>query len=481
MNKKKKMVGLSFIMAIFLGLTACNGQNDMVANQGGEKETYELQPVGNYLTKEEHPYTNEGVKQNVEAIFASEDGLCTILVYPDYYDITLDYERGTPKEVGIAYAHMVLEAFPDYEKIMEPYIYENIRLAFFGQNINYAVLEERMNVLLASIPEEYKAEIKAFAATVSNGENGFVENGNISYEEALLVQMIPDALRPTACSALSLWGSKTETGEGITLRSLEWNLGSENQMGRVNAVTHIVKGARSVTTIGMLGIYTTISAINDNGVFVAILDVGAADYPFVSEGKKCYTYDIRYALETYENATDVGNYMVANSGDYTWCHNLIITDAERSYCAENCVREVAQAGDGFSILRDADTPIMEGLNWKSEDSLCVLNSYMTAGNKDDFTSSTANLVRFAKYNDWVAAEEAFTVAEVKEMITQERTDQYEVENVHRQGVVHLVLIDYATGNIQVAFTKDEGVVDKPEFLDVGNFLDRKVTPEEKER
>ena len=101
----------------------------------------------------------------------------------------------------------------------------------------------------------------------------------------------------------------------------------------------------------------------------------------------------------------------------------------------------------------------------------MLNSYMTAGNKDDFTGSVANLVRFSKYNDWVAAEENFTVAEVKEMITQERTDQYEVENVHRQGVVHLVLIDYATGNIQVAFTGDEGVTDKPEFLDVGNYYD----------
>ena len=112
---------------------------------------------------------------------------------------------------------------------------------------------------------------------------------------------------------------------------------------------------------------------------------------------------------------------------------------------------------------------MEGLNWESEDSLCVLNSYMTEGNKDDFTNSIANLVRFKKYNDWVADEEKFTIAEIKEMITQEKTGQYEVENVHREGVVHLVLIDYATGNIQVAFTGEEGVVDKPVFLDVGDF------------
>ena len=38
-------------------------------------------------------------------------------------------------------------------------------------------------------------------------------------------------------------------------------------------------------------------------------------------------------------------------------------------------------------------------------------------------------------------------------------------------VWYILLIDYATGNIQVAFTGDEGVVDKPEFLDVGNYYD----------
>ncbi len=470
MNKWiKKALSLSLILIMLMHLTACNKQGEMVANQGNDNENYVLQPVGNYLTEEVYEYTNEGERQNVEATFASEDGLCSILVYPDYYDVTLDYERGTSEEVGRAYANTILKVFPAYEEIMEPYIYENVRLAYSGQSIDYAVLEERMNVLLASIPEDYRAEIKAFATAISDGEKGFVENGIISYEEAVIVQMIPDALRPTSCSALSLWGSKTETGEGITLRSLEWNLGSENQMGRVNTVTHMLKGERTITNIGMLGIYTTISAVNDNGVFVAILDVGAADYPFVYEGKKCYTYDIRYALEQYDNAMDVGHYMVENSGDYTWCHNLIITDAENSYCAEDCVREVAEAGEGFSILRDADTPIMEGLNWESEDSLCVLNSYMTEGNKDDFTNSIANLVRFKKYNDWVADEEKFTIAEIKEMITQEKTGQYEVENVHREGVVHLVLIDYATGNIQVAFTGEEGVLDKPVFLDVGDF------------
>jgi hypothetical protein len=51
---------------------------------------------------------------------------------------------------------------------------------------------------------------------------------------------------------------------------------------------------------------------------VGILDVGNnSQMPFVSVGKKCYTFDIRKALEMYTVATEVGNYIVENSGDYT--------------------------------------------------------------------------------------------------------------------------------------------------------------------
>jgi hypothetical protein len=219
----------------------------------------------------------------------------------------------------------------------------------------------------------------------------------------------------------------------------------------------------------MLGLLDVISGINNDGVFVGILDVGASEYPFVYEGKRCYTFDIRYALEEFDNATDVGNYMVDNSGNYTWCHNLIITDADNSYCAEDCVADVYEGGDGYSILRDEDTPILEGLNWESVDSLCVLNSFMAEGNLDIFTGSLDNMVRFEKYNRWVKEIDKFSVKDVKDMITQESTAQYDVVNVHSNYTAHLVLVDYSTGNIQVAFTGSSGVVDKPLFLDVGNY------------
>jgi len=473
MNKLiKKIACMGVVFAMLISSVSCERKSNAKEDSINNNENYVLKPIGNYNTQETYKYTNEGIKQSPKETFVSDDGLCTIVVYPDYYDVTLDYEKGTPSEVGASYARTIMRSFAKYEEITESYIYENIRLAFSGQAVKYEAIEERMNVLLSSIQDEYRTEIISFAKNISEGEKGFLENGDISYEEAIIMQMIPDALRGTSCSALSLWGSKTQTGKGITLRCLEWSLGSENQICRYSAIVHMKKGDRSITSIGILGVMDIISAVNDDGVFVGILDVGANDYPFAYEGKMCYTYAIRHALEEYDNATDTGNYMVKNSGDFTWCHNLIITDANNSYCAENCVQEVSDDGKGFSVLRDAKTPIMDGLDWDSEDSLCVLNSFMTEGNMDYFSGNSSNLVRFEKYNKWVLEKEKFSVADVKDMITQEKVDQSKVINVHRNGAVHLVIIDYATDNIQIAFTGDEGVVDKPVFIDAGSFRNK---------
>ena len=55
------------------------------------------------------------------------------------------------------------------------------------------------------------------------------------------------------------------------------------------------------------------------------------------------------------------------------------------------------------------------------------------------------------------------------MITQETVEQFEVENVHSTGTSQLIIVDYAAGRIQVAFTGSEGPVDNPVFVDVGGY------------
>lgn len=451
----------SMILLTAVLISGCGNKASVAVNGAAD-----MIPVDSYLTKEVREYKDDGTIEDPVSTVSSDDGLCVIKIMPSYYDVTLDYEKGDRASVGKAYGTLLREKMPDFMDIMEPYIYENIRMAY-GGSYTEAAVEAREKILYESWRPEYREEISAYAEGISGGVHGIREDGQISYEEAIIAQMIPDALRPTCCSALSLWGSKTVTGDRITLRNLEWNLGSDNQMGKIHAVTHMKNGSRSVTAISVLGLLDIISGINDDGVFAAILDVGSVqDEAYVCEGRKCYTMELRYALEEYSTARNLGEFMVGSSDSFTWCHNIIITDRNDSFCAEDCVSQVVESGLGESVLRDCNTPIHEGLSWDSQDSLCVVNSFASRGNQDGFSGSDSNIIRFAKYNEWVKAREKFSPKDVKELITQETVDQYAVQNVHGAGSAQLILIDYKTGSVQVAFSNADGVSDKPDFIAV---------------
>lgn len=464
MNKFKKRISLLCAGAMMINLCGCSSQ--AVTSTG-------LVKVGSLNVETAPGYTDESHAETETGSWTSEDGLCTIRQFSTYYDVTLDYENGSPAEVGAAYARTILEAVPDYEAVFEPYLYENINVLFGGREINYEALEKRILTLEASIREEYREEIESFARTISAGEEGFSENGKLSYIEAISMQMIPDALRATACSALSVGGSHTESGHRISLRNLEWNLGSTSQMTLLHSVAHMKKGDRSLTSIAMLGLLDMITSVNDDGVLIGILDVGTVNHmEFVYEGKKCYTYEIRYALEQFDNAKDAAEFLSSESGDFTWCNNLLVSDDESAFCCENPTREVVEAGRAIPVIRDADTELMEGLVWDTPDVLCIVNSFATVGNQDGFTGNLGETNRFTKYNNWVKEIGMFSVADMKGIMAREVVDQYEVVNVHNSGTVHTVIVDYATGNIHVAFTYGKCADDVPEYVLVGNYGDK---------
>ncbi|MBR4556841.1 MAG: hypothetical protein IKO15_05090 [Clostridiales bacterium] len=463
---KRYIKSAAMILTASMLLAACGSAPETSESHKGGA----IRPVDSFYTDEVKEYTDEGIKEDVINTISSADGLCVIKAMPSYYDVTLDYEKGDRGSVGRAYGTLIREELPGFIETMEPYLFENIRVAY-NSNYSAEVIEKRSAVLLDSMRPEYREEICGLAEGISNGAHGIVEDGIFSYEEAILIQMIPDALRPTCCSALSLWGSKTVTGDRITLRNLEWNLGSGNQMGKINAVTHMKNGSRSITAISILGLLDIISGINDDGVFAAILDVGSVQKEaYIYEGKKCYTMELRYALEEFSTARELGEFMVGESGDFTWCHNLIISDKNDSFCAEDCVSQVAEKGLGRSVLRDCNTPLISGISWDSADSLCVVNSYASEGNQDGFTGSQSNVIRFFKYNKWVQEKDKFSTKDVKELITQEVVAQFDVVNCHSGGSAQLILVDYHTGTVQVAFAGEAGVTDKPDFIEVDTFI-----------
>ena len=468
MNNRTQNLGFNTIIsalaaaAMLFSLCGCSS-SAQVTSDGMVK-------VGSLNVETNAQYTDESPVQESVGEYTSDNRLCTIVKYPSYYEVTLDYEKGTPSEVGAAYAETILKAVPDYETVFEPYLFENIRNAFLGRDIRYDSLEKRIMSLVSNLPDEYREEVESFAKTIADGEEGYLENGKLSYIEALTMQLIPDALRPTACSALSIGGTRTVTGERLSMRNLEWSLGSSSQMTLIHAVTFMKKGENSITAISVLGLLDMITAVNDDGVMIGILDVGTVNrMPFVYEDKKSYTFDIRYALEKFDSAADAAKYLNEESGSYTWCHNLLVTDSKDAFCCENATDEVVAEGRARSVIRTPDTPLMEGLDWDTPDTLCIVNSYATVGNQDGFSGEPGNMIRFVKYNNWVSETEKFSVADLKGIMAREVVDQYVVSNVHNSGTVHTVIVDYATGDIHVAFTIGDCADDVPEYLLVGNY------------
>ena len=429
-----------------------------------------VKPIDNCNTKEKVKYTDEGTKAKVISEYTSPDGLCNIKYNGLYYDVTLYEEEASPYDVGIAYGKAINEIYPEYVSSMEPYLWENIRCAFPFATNEFTGVEKRVRALYDTLDIKYKREIDGLTTGLGVKARGLKPDGVLSIEEVMVAQMIPDCLRQGACSGLSLWGSKTDTGDMLAVRCLEWRFGKDNSMCKAHSVLHIKEGDRSITSIGFLGLLDVISGVNDKGLFAAIIDVGT-DRKYSDKGKICYSFETRHILETFDNAKDAGNYMVDNSDSYTYSHNIMLTDGKESYCAEDACAQAKEEGNAYSILRDNKTPLMKDIKWESPDSLCIVNSYVSKGNFDLMTGNKSNAVRFAKYNKWVKETKSFNMAKLKETMTQESVDangfaSNVVQNVHRDDMAQMILLDYHNGNVQAAFTGVEGVVDKPVFYEV---------------
>ncbi|MBR1797621.1 MAG: hypothetical protein IJ757_06405 [Clostridiales bacterium] len=431
--------------------------------------------AGNYNAFEGEPYSNEGTSATLIGEYSDDEGICEIKIYENYFDVTLDETCASAYDAGYAYGKAIVSIYPELSGRLEPYIFENIRMAFADLGDDYTPVEDRMHGLFNSLDEHYQQEVLGLCDAVCGDYHGIYPDGILSVEEMMLIQMVPDCLRPTACSGLSLWGSKTETGDMITIRCLEWLLGSDNSMTSIHTLLHIRNGERTITNIGFLGLFDTISGINDDGVFMAMLDADS-DHFMDCENRTCYSFAIRHALEQFDNAHDAAQYMVDNAPSFTFCHNVMVTDGNEAYCAEDAVAQLIEDGTGHPCLRDSSTHLMDGISWDSPDSLCIVNAFLSEGNYDLMSGNAVNAVRFSKYNEWVEDGGIFDLASVKNMMTQEVVDTvlYNtsiVENVHRDNLTQMIIVDYHTGNVQIAFTGPEGVTDHPVFTAVGNYND----------
>ena len=79
------------------------------------------------------------------------------------------------------------------------------------------------------------------------------------------------------------------------------------------------------------------------------------------------------------DARTIAEHMVSESKNFTYSHNILITDEKDSFVAEDCVYKMEELTDedrenksnpftAKSNLRDKDTPLQDGITWDNPDS-----------------------------------------------------------------------------------------------------------------
>lgn len=459
--KKRALILAAAMLAASLCSCGRTGYADFSIPEQGEST---LRPVSD-IYRDNSSDSLTPIKEKTNRTVRSSNGLCVIECRDSYYDVTLDYENGSYYDVGAAYAEAIKLAYDGYAELFEGYIFEDIKAAFNDLNDDYTGIENRAEKFRSALDKDYADELRGFADTISGNSQGIREDGIFSKEEAVLTQFIPDVLRRTACSAISADGSVTSTGERLTCRLLEWQLGSDNQLCSAHAVVHMKNGEKSFVSVSNLGFLTILTAVNNDGVMLGELDVGSGSMvEYSCENKTSYTYEIRYALENFTTAREAAEYLTANAHRYPYCVNVLATDKDNAVIAELAV----DAEDGTPLIRDSSTPLHDGIRWGSSDYICAVNSFAAKGNSDKLNYYPNNIIRWNRYNELFCGEKSLSPERMRQLMTSERTDN-ELVRIRSSELLHMVIADYSTCTLQAILTDTEGVDDEQAFIDLGSW------------
>jgi hypothetical protein len=331
---------------------------------------------------------------------------------------------------------------------------------------DYADLLDRANDINTQLPEDYRNELEGFYSMLSNTAIDVAGDGKLSKAEFYIMNLIPDIIDYSQCSAVSVFGTLSATGSTITGRNLDWPGGFFNEFPQLQAVTVIRNGSKSVCLIGCLGFMGAITAINDDGIFAAILLSPLAGYD--STDKRSYPFDIRYALENYSSLDDVASYLTDAGKQYTFGHLVFLSDAAVSKVVENDVSIV-----GNRPVREYNSDFNLGVTaWPSpalDFSIGAVNSFVLNGNTDNHTGSNSNTNRWSSLISQLAnyAGDRITVPELKEIISfddGDGPDSMSTGDLYNSSTQQCIIFQPQTMTLEIYFRARNGdLEDDPVF------------------
>ncbi len=302
-----------------------------------------------------------------------------------YFEVTLDFGSGAShREVGKELGVKILETVPEYEASLDSYLSEISK-----DNNTYNLFMKRVKDIKPQLDKEYRDEIEGMASSFSGQEKNIRGDGKLSEDEVYLVNLCPDIARLTQCSALGVYGDRSESGQDISMRILDWFAGSQNQLSRYHAVSRFKNSDKSISTIGYLGYMGCISGFNDDKVFGAILDSPTKE-EYSSKQKMSYPFDLRHALENTSTLDSAASFLKSPDRNYTYGHLIFFSDPNSSKVLEN---NISGKEESLRELRTDKSRLNDGIEWNISDSVGCVNSFLLKGNMDNHSVSLSNTAR----------------------------------------------------------------------------------------
>jgi hypothetical protein len=381
----------------------------------------------------------------------------SIIDNSSYYYVTINVNNGTHKKIGELYAEKILEKIPDIEYIVDSYIAEIASTVSI-----YNVFISRVNDIRPQIPQEYQDEIDGMASKFAQTTENIRGDNKLSLDELYMVNLLPDVGRSTQCSALSVFGSLSETEKTITARTLDWNGGTQNQLPTIHAIITFKDGTKSFTSIGYLGFMGILSAFNDNKIFAAILD-SSTGQTYSSVNKRSYPFDIRYALENFTTLDDVASYMTDSSRQYTYGHLIFLSDSGESRVVENDLSDLSHRR-----VREFNSTLNSGVSsWPSpslDQSIGAVNSFVLNGNHNNHTIYTANTARWASIISQLGtySDPLISVKEMKNIISFDNNNgpgSQATGDLYSSGAQHVLVFQPDSLTLDIYFRPRTGLLD----------------------
>lgn len=383
----------------------------------------------------------------------------------NYFSVVLDYTAGlTNKEMGEAYAKGILEMVPEYEKLMDTYLSQNIVEYEYQYGINRS-LDVR-----TQIPQPYYEEIEGMASVFSAGDSEW-NDGKLTTDEVFLFNLFPDVLRAAQCSYISVYGERSETGQTLVARNLDWYRGETNQMAMLQAIVTIKYPEVTICNIGYLGYQGMLTGFSSNHIFAGILDSGSGE-PYSSEGRRSYAMDLRYAVENYKDKEEAAKYIGDPSMLYCFNHNIGFSDQNGSIILENNFSGDSNIKHGrlHRGIRYEDSKLNRNITWDINHAIASVNSFLLYGNMDNHSNNKYNTKRWKNIKQQILSKgDTVSFDEMKEITSYYSGKKpgvfMESGDIYNKMTVQMMVFVPETFQLEIYFPPRDSLVNpqKPKF------------------